>query len=563
MSQTDIDSDGDGVNDVDDNADPLDLCPNTDAADYDDVDVNGCAPSQRDSDEDGITDDLDLCPDTTLGATVTSDGCIVVGADTDNDGVEDAVDDFPSEPTQWADADEDGFGDNWADGSWNSTREGTVGQWVANASNPDFCPEVPGVSDNSPWAGTGVEVVLGCADSDGDGWANSIDWDQVESSQWADADDDGFGDNQSGMMGDQCVGQPGIADVDEDGPHENGCPAPDEDNDGVYNNFDQCQGTITNSTVNGQGCAAYQLDTDDDGVSDDIDECPDTPAEDWNIVNRDTGCTPAQLEQDEGSSMGGLMQYVGIGLGVIFGLLLILFIIRRIRGDQIDWDDDQDDFYEDDDEDDWSPFGATTSSSPTPSRSFSSPPTSTPSQTSRGPPSGTTSGGSSRGPPTQSRGPPTRSQTSPSATPTRPSGPSGTTRRPGSGMRPSGPSKPAAIEPQNPVRKTRRTAPSSSEQKQPVRKTRKTSKSLQSEVTQTTRKSRRTVSEPKKSRKRRSSTSFDDLFGADEKSDYDSAVNAAKERLIVGDSEQSVLARLQSEGWNVKQSKFILGHAKP
>ena len=51
--------------------------------------------------------------------------------------------------------------------------------------------------------------------------------------------------------------------------------------------------------MNVQGCAAYQLDTDDDGVSDDIDECPGTPAEDWNIVNRDTGCTPAQLEQDE------------------------------------------------------------------------------------------------------------------------------------------------------------------------------------------------------------------------------------------------------------------------
>ena len=47
-----------------------------------------------------------------------------------------------------------------------------------------------------------------------------------------------------------------------------------------------------------------------------------------------------------------------------------------------------------------------------------------------------------------------------------------------------------------------------------------------------------------------------------EKSDFDLAVTAAKERLIVGDSEQSVLARLQSEGWNVKQSKFILGHAK-
>ena len=129
-------------------------------------------------------------------------------------------------------------------------------------------------------------------------------------------------------------------------------------------------------------------------------------------------------------------------------------------------------------------------------------------------------------------------------------------------MRPSGPSKPAVTEPKNPVRKTRRTAPSSNEPNQPVRKTRKTSKSPQSEVTQPTRKSRRTVSEPKKSRKRRSSTSFDDLFGDDEKSDFDSAVTSAKERLIVGDSEQSVLARLQSEGWNVKQSKFILGHAK-
>ncbi|GIS43709.1 MAG: hypothetical protein Ct9H90mP16_07790 [Candidatus Poseidoniales archaeon] len=30
----------------------------------------------------------------------------------------------------------------------------------------------------------------------------------------------------------------------------------------------------------------------------------------------------------------------------------------------------------------------------------------------------------------------------------------------------------------------------------------------------------------------------------------------------MGDSEQSVLARLQSEGWNVKQSKFILGQSQ-
>jgi hypothetical protein len=78
----------------------------------------------------------------------------------------------------------------------------------------------------------------------------------------------------------------------------------------------------------------------------------------------------------------------------------------------------------------------------------------------------------------------------------------------------------------------------------------------------TTRKTRRTAAPAKKARRRKASASFDDLFGPDEKVDFDAAVISAKERLIVGDSEQSVLARLQSEGWNVKQSKHILGQAQ-
>ena len=561
LSQTNIDTDGDGVNDVDENADQLDLCPNTAEEDYGDVDENGCAPSQLDTDGDGVTDDLDACPDTRTGSTVTSDGCTEVGVDTDNDGFEDTEDSFPSEPTQWADEDEDGFGDNWADGSWNDTREGTVGEWVLNAANPDSCPEESGTSDNSAWAGTGTEVILGCVDSDSDGWADSIDWDADEPTQWADVDEDGFGDNKSGSMGDQCVGQPGIADVDGDtGPHKNGCPAPDEDDDGVFNNLDQCQGTDANTTVDASGCAAYQRDTDDDGVSDDVDQCPGTPADDWNLVDRNTGCTPTQLEEDEESSMGGILQYVGIGFGVIFGLLVIIFVVRRIRGGQIDWDDEEDDFYaDDDDEDDWSPFGGVATSSPAPTRSFSPPQqTSTPSPVSRGPPMG----GSSRGPPVQSRGPPTRSETSSPPSTSRPSGPSRTSRKSSPGMRPGAPAKQSVVEPEKPVRKTRRTAASPTNEGA-VRKTRRTAKSPQSDAAPRTRKSRRTAAEPKQSRKRRSSTSFDDLFGADEKPDFDAAVVAAKERLIVGDSEQSVLARLQSEGWNVKQSKFILGHARP
>ena len=38
------------------------------------------------------------------------------------DGYEDTVDDFPLDVTQWSDTDGDGYGDNWADSGWNSSR---------------------------------------------------------------------------------------------------------------------------------------------------------------------------------------------------------------------------------------------------------------------------------------------------------------------------------------------------------------------------------------------------------------------------------------------------------
>ena len=566
------------------------MCPNTLPEDYAETDTItgsgtiGCAPSQLDTDGDSVTDDLDLCPDTTLGATVTSDGCIVVGADTDSDGVEDAIDDFPSEPTQWVDSDDDGFGDNWADGTWNSSREvENIGVWILNAVNPDYCPEEFGLSDNSAWSGTGAEIILGCLDSDGDGWADSIDWSPLESSQWEDLDDDDFGDNASGVAGDQCIGQPGIGDVDGDGPHKNGCPAPDADNDGVFNNVDDCQGTALNSTVDSDGCADYQLDTDEDGVSNDLDQCPSTPAGDWSkVYGEDTdddskfGCTDAQLAENEGASMGDSFKLIGIVLGVIVAVAVLILVIRRIRGGGIDWDDDEDDFYDDDedDNDDWSPFSGSATSMP--SRTFSSEPTSPkpssspPSAGSRGPPSRASSGGS-QGPPGRSRGPPVGS--SGSGPPVRsgppvksgPSGPSRTPRESGPSSRPTTTPQPSESIPTTPARKTRRTAVTSVPEDKPVRKTRKTASGTSAEPVQTAapvRKARRTTAPAKQSRKRKAKASFDDLFGADEKADFDTAVEVAKERLIVGDSEQSVLARLQSEGWNVKQSKHILGHAR-
>ncbi len=570
-SQTDIDTDGDGVNDVDENANQLDMCPNTAEDDYDEVDENGCAPSQLDTDGDGVTDDLDLCPDTTSGATVTAEGCIVAGADTDGDGVDDVDDAFPADATQWADEDGDGYGDNWNDPGFDELREGTVGEWVENATTPDHCPLISGQS-------TGL--VTGCPDADGDGWAdtfpsiwsnedergNTLDIWPDDPSQWADFDNDGFGDNESGTNGDYCIGQPGVADHDENGPHENGCPPLDADNDGVYNSVDQCQGTVTNSTVDSNGCAAYQRDSDGDYVKDDKDLCPNTPEEDNNIVDID-GCTPAQLESDEGTSlMGGSMKNIAIGFAAVLALAILVLIIRRIRGGSIDWDEDEDDdFYDDDEEDDWSPFGSGASALPTKSfgdtQSTRSPPSRSPSPApSRGPPAG-----GRQGPPARSRGPPTGTTSGPPGG----SAPRGPSRSPGASkpaMRPGrSPAQDTRSEPAAPVRKTRRTAaPTVVTEERPVRKTRKTTRSPATESSPApVRKTRRTAAPAKKTRRRKASASFDDLFGPDEKADFDAAVASAKERLIIGDSEQSVLARLQSDGWNVKQSKHILGHARP
>ena len=582
-SQTDIDTDGDGVNDVDENADQLDMCPNTLPEDYGEVDTVigsetiGCAPSQLDTDGDSVSDDIDQCPGTTPGATVTPEGCIVVGADTDGDGVEDVDDAFPAEPTQWDDTDGDGFGDNWADPEWNASHEEMgVGDWVASAATPDSCPKEYGESNNSASADPRYEIILGCVDSDGDGWADSIDWEADDGTQWIDHDEDGFGDNPNGVNGDQCVGTKGVGDHDGDGEHENGCPPLDSDNDGVLSGGqppDLCEDT-DNATVleeNGysvdaNGCADNQRDSDDDFVKDHEDLCPNTPEEDNNIVD-DDGCTPEQLLEEESSSlMDGPMLYVAIGIGSIVAIAILLLVISRIRGSRIDWDeeDDDDDYLDDDDDDDWDPFGSTASTTPTQTfggtQPSHSPPSTGPATPSRGPPFG-----GDQSPPTQSRGPPTGPAASGPPGASIPRGPSRTPRQVGPGARPSAPTtQETSPAPAAPVRKTRRTAaPTTTAEEHPVRKTRKTSRSPATETSAPTRKTRRTAAPTKTTRRRKSSASFDDLFGPDEKADFDTAVISAKERLIVGDSEQSVLARLQSEGWNVKQSKHILGQARP
>ena len=531
-SQTDIDTDADGVNDIDGTGQLLDLCPNTNSTTP--ADENGCAAYQRDGDQDLVMDDVDLCPNTTPGASVDAVGCVQLGVDQDGDDHDDDVDAFPQDATQWADTDGDRWGDNWADASWTASREGSVGQWFLNATTPDACPETNGASDQGG--------IYGCLDSDGDGWADPVgafvahpdgqaDAFPQNATQWADTDGDGFGDNDPGFKADKCVNTPGVA----GGNPGDGCPLPyvpppDEDDDGVPDSRDDCRGT-------------------------------ENRHKDMVDVN---GCSESQLEDQEEEStplMEGPLKYVAMALGVILLIAIVLLVIGRIRSGGVDWDDDDllddddDEDYDDDDDDDWSPFGAS-QSSPSTSPGFSSP--------SRGPPGG------GQGPPAESRGPPGASRGPPQTSDfgaTSSSPPSSPAMRPGGRppqQQPASPEPaPAATPATAPVKRTRRTAPQTESTDRPVRKTRRTSKpAAVQEDGVPVRRTRKTAKPARKSRRRKVGDAFDELFSAGEKVDFDSAVAFAKERTIVGDSDRSVLSRLQAEGWSVKQSKHILGHAK-
>ena len=92
-----------------------------------------------------------------------------VNPDIDGDGVLNQDDAFPEDNSQWNDTDNDGFGDN-----------------SLPAHQGDECPNTPGTS----W-----QDRFGCPDDDGDGYSNEGDAFPTDASQWADSDNDGYGDN--------------------------------------------------------------------------------------------------------------------------------------------------------------------------------------------------------------------------------------------------------------------------------------------------------------------------------------------------------------------------------
>ena len=290
--------------------------------DYDET----CFTIVYDDDLDGVWNENDNCPNTPTNATVDAFGCAAVQRDSDGDGYNDAIDAFPFDATQWSDADGDGYGDN-PNGNMPDAFPNDASQWAdsdgdgfgdnANGTTPDACPNIPGTS---------VWDRYGCPDYDGDGWSDDGDDFIYDSTQWSDADGDGYGDNPQGNMSDAFPNDPTQwqdadgdgygdnpqgsypdafptdasqwSDTDGDGygdnPQGNNPDAfptdasqwSDADGDGYGdnsqgNNPDHCPNSPPGAIVDSTGCAASERDTDGDGVMDADDNCVNVDASGW------------------------------------------------------------------------------------------------------------------------------------------------------------------------------------------------------------------------------------------------------------------------------------------
>ena len=244
-----------------------------------------------DDDGDGFDDDLeDACDSSAGNSTIDRKGCL----DSDGDGYSDAgngwspsdgADAFPNVASQWSDADGDGYGDN------------------PYGLTADDCIAING---NSTIDRTG------CLDSDGDGYSNAdathlahpdgtADAFPNDSSQWEDADGDGYGDRLQGTTPDDCptvngdssIGKYGCIDSDGDGvpnaiegtwtillgadafPDDN-TQWKDADVDGYGDNPDGAMGDAcpTQQGDSDQGGKYGCIDSDGDGWGDEYDDLP-------------------------------------------------------------------------------------------------------------------------------------------------------------------------------------------------------------------------------------------------------------------------------------------------
>ena len=144
------------------------------------------------------------------------------------------------------DSDGDGFSN--ADQSHLAHPHGTADafpldstQWLDSDDDGYGNNPVGNVPDACPQAyGTSIYDRYGCQDSDGDSWSDSGEIFDFEPSQQFDNDEDGFGDNSDGKNGDACPDQWGNSTSP-----VNGCL--DSDGDGIANQFDHCKSDKLNT----------------------------------------------------------------------------------------------------------------------------------------------------------------------------------------------------------------------------------------------------------------------------------------------------------------------------
>jgi hypothetical protein len=375
------DTDGDGWADIEDTC--VDSsgnstlggsigCPDQDGDGWsdDDDDLPQDPTQWLDSDDDGYGDNMDgnnpdSCPSITGTSILDRFGCL----DLDSDGysspddvflIIDGADAFPSDSTQWADWDEDGYGDNWGNSSWTDRTESWPGEFYSFAKDQDYCPLQEGTSYR--------EEIYGCPDSDADGWANFMDAFPFDADEHLDDDDDGFANGNDACpddWGNSTEDRQGCIDSDGDGysdpfpgtwePADGADAFPmdsakwiDSDNDRYDDNFDDCPAVYGTSELGGEvGCPdrdgdlysdaidafpddLYEWnDTDGDGVGDRSDECPDIAGDDSD------GCLIITVDQTASSS---LVTYGGIGGGIILLIVIIGLVIAKRGGkDETDW----------------------------------------------------------------------------------------------------------------------------------------------------------------------------------------------------------------------------------